>query len=535
MTDARPSFLLLWGSVARALRGGPRGSLRAIALGTLAMIGAGALAAPASGAGPEASLGDTRLEARLETKAVEGGVDFVIELRNTGDRPEAMPALRLRGLGLAGRVWWSDWQHEGARRAVLGGPAHFGYPHGPKGHYAPVAMFGDGERSVGVSYLYNALEDRHDVRGSLERDGEGWVFTLRFASGGAGEHERVRYAGRIAPGESRRRTVAVRYGDPGASARELVGPYAEYYAGAHGPVAYERDARPVRGLAVARVGLTSEENPYGFEEPERPDLHGFGRWNRRLREVATRWERVMLWAPTGVYRENKKLNYPFRFTTFWLDGDRYGHAMGDAPARLSEAARGTGIELGLWWGRSCQIMEGWDREETTPLRPSRAADRERAFAELDLAVQAGATMIGLDAFPGSGGLAVWDAEPWLRELWARHPGVRFVTEKQKPDVLHRLAPTYFFAYDHEGGAARSAEAASFLTRRHALADLLNPGHESWAGMNFTLLKTRLGRDLETYDRQKELIRMMELGYTPVVLGGDFDPGALAEGLSRDSR
>ena len=85
---------------------------------------------------------------------------------------------------------------------------------------------------------------------------------------------------------------------------------------------------------------------------------------------------MLLWAPTGLYGRNRNLNFPFLFTSHWLAA---GHAMGDASEVLREVPP-DGAELGLWWGRSAQVMRGWDSGEVSKLDPANAEHVEAAFA-----------------------------------------------------------------------------------------------------------------------------------------------------------
>lgn len=467
-------------------------------------------------------------EVRIDRRAVEGGVDFVVTWHNPTRAPAVMGGVTLSGLGVTGTPWWADFHNDGARAPVKKRVSYFTYPHGPNGHYSPLAAFGDGAVSWAVMYLYNPLEDRHDIRGRLKKMPAGeYVFELGFSS--APNAAPMRYPGRLGAGASRTRTLAVRWAGAGAPVAHLVDPYREYYARVHGTTAYVGDHRPVRALAVARVGLLADDNPFGFEKPFRPDVNGWGSWRRYIERVATRWRRVMLWAPTGVYRENRKLNYPYQFTSFWGEGDRWGHRLGDAPQQLAAAVASTGIELGLWWGRSAQIMDGWDTPRFTPFDPKNPEHRARAFKEMDGAVAAGATMVGLDAFTNSGSMPLWEGYGWLLALQERYPGVTFITEKQKPDFIHRIAPTYFFAYNRAAKNVTSIHDAAFLTQRHTLADLLNPGHESWAGVEFTQLRRHLGVKMTPEIRLGEIRRLLDLGYVPVVFGGEVNPGAMAGG------
>ena len=106
---------------------------------------------------------------RIEPRPVDGGVDFVVTWHNPTRAPAVMGDLTLTGLGVTGTPWWSDFHNDGARAPVKKRVTYYTYPHGPNGHYSPLAAFGDDASAWAVMYLYNPLEDRHDIRGRLKR------------------------------------------------------------------------------------------------------------------------------------------------------------------------------------------------------------------------------------------------------------------------------------------------------------------------------------------------------------------------------
>jgi hypothetical protein len=122
----------------------------------------------------------------------------------------------------------------------------------------------------------------------------------------------------------------------------------------------------------------------------------------------------------------------------------------------------------------------FDTLPSLPLDIRSPEQRQSAFAELKLATQSGATLIGLDAFSTTY-LPAWDLVTWLSELQKMAPDVTFCTEGLAPDFLHRLAPTWLDMYS---ATPKRFGSNVRIRGRFLLADFLLPGHETWAGMLF---------------------------------------------------
>jgi len=222
-------------------------------------------------------------------------------------------------------------------------------------------------------------------------------------------------------------------------------PYKDYFRSLYGGVQYKNDKRPIKGYSLADSIAISDKCPYGFSQPTyRPDLYGFGPISKYIVDKSnnTQYERVMVWQPTGLYKNNHNLNFAFKFTSHWLEGDTnlfshsYGHKMGDAVDSLKKIAT-PNRQLGFWWGRAGHLMVDWDTSHYERLNPYNPAHVNIGYKELDLAVKAGATLIGLDNYytqiPG------WDAYVWMKMMRARAPKVQFLTEKWSFDVLLTVA------------------------------------------------------------------------------------------------
>ena len=120
--------------------------------------------------------------------------------------------------------------------------------------------------------------------------------------------------------------------------------------------------------------------------------------------------------------------------------------------------------------------------------------------------------MGLDAFSHRH-LPVWDSYRWLQRMQQRQPSMNFVTEGCGADVMHTLAPTWLDAYPANARVNRQRYP---LSRSHALADWLLPGHEIWAGMLFNRRAEAEGREVPLPTMRDEIRRIADLGYVPVI-------------------
>jgi len=349
-----------------------------------------------------------------------GGFDVEYTFTNRGSRPMPLGALTLYGLDLGRDFVWREMSKGGVATEVSGRGAserrHFSY--GDKGvdSYSPAVVVETERHAVGISLLYPIMEYEHGVRGMLWGRSDGkWNLRWRLSNlGNEGRHASMRREAMLAPGETRTYTLAVRAA-PRSRWIDTLEPYKEFFRETYGEVAYERDPRPVRGITLAGEGKLSSRNPYGFRQEEyRPDEHGFGPLLHWVSENFMLGPRVMIWQPTGLYLNHRDANFPFKFASFWLEGDAYGHRMGDALVEFPRFKARENIDLGFWWGRASGVVRRWDSGRIEPLDPDDPEHVELAFHELDTAARAGADFIGLDAF-GSG-----DDPP----LWTRCGGSR---------------------------------------------------------------------------------------------------------------
>lgn len=469
---------------------------------------------------------------QIEVRNQPSGYDVVYTFRNEKAFARPAGALNVGVLTLGQNIKTQNFRVEGktvdiqATRPVPVQPWCY-----PGYLYSPVAVLRNGQYAVGVSLHYPILEYKHDVglritsptgAASIGEGGRGWNVQFRLNNFG----DEADYFGSVIndrfmnPGEQRTYVVSVRVTKtPNEWIRTLL-PYRSYFEYLYGGVHYTRDSRPIRGVSVAGQWLATSSNPMGFAEPPvRPDVHGWGPWASRLKNMKATTERVMMWAPSGVFRVNRNLNYPFRFTSRWTEVPR----MNDAMAQLKTVPE-AGVELGLWWGRSSQVMRSWDTNRIEWLDPDNPEHVQIAFRELDLAVQAGATLIGLDYyFPGRE-TPLWKLYSWMQMMQQRAPGVKFITEARNCDVMHSIAPTLFDVYP-TAEEVRAGEAPVRITEPFYLADFLLPGHETWGALAFDRVRDRRGTPMSATEQRAEMTRASAAGYSIVA----FNMEQLASG------
>ncbi len=449
----------------------------------------------------------------------DGGFDVVYTFENRTSSPAPLGRLALGGIRMGNKVKLRDFRYDGKPGEIdNGGRPYFlgGYVY-PHDVYSPVVVCSNDQYQVGVSLQYPVMDYKHEVFIRLEtpgghfmRDGANWQVLMDLnplQTVGA----RYSQAGDLRPGERRTYTMSVRITGSAQDWVQTLQPYKEYFASKYGGVRYQRDLRPVSAVPLAQAHQLSPSNPYGFDIAAlRPDLRGFGPWADELLRVNQRgWSRIMLWAPTGLYRQNLDNNYPFQFTSFWMQGAQHNHRMGDAPTQLRRVANTPGITFGLWWGRAAQVMTSWDTPDAVLLNPDNPAHVAAAQRELDLALQAGVKEIGLDTLTL---MYAWDAYRWLGMLRERAPGVKFVVEPACPDFLHTLGARFV-----QGNRPQN-ERQFTLEESQRIADFLLPGHETWAFVRSDYLRGIRGPGTmpTPADVEQEALRFASMGYTPCV-------------------
>lgn len=472
------------------------------------------------------------LEPLVTIQPVADGFDAVFTFENNRGIPMPLGALAFTGLNLSDGFQWRDFNRDGGLEPVDRSDPRasfrFGYPHRPNGHYAPVAVMETDDHVIGFSLLYPVLEFRHEIVATLarERGDDGWKMVWKLSNfGSEGDRAAMSYEATLRPGERRSYTVAVRITTNHERWIETLEPYQRFFRSTYGGVTYPRDPRPVKAVSFAGEGNLSNRNPYGFRQEDlRPDLYGWGPILEWLETRFTLAPRMMFWQPTGLQRRHPENNFPFKFASFWLEGSQHGHRMGDAPQQFRDFARRTGVEVAFWWGQSTRVTSRWDVAGYENLDPNNPQHVALGFREIDAAASAGAKTIGLDAFGDNSETPAWELVRWIQMLRERHPDITFVTEKHKPDILHRLGPTFFQAYNKGIEAPRTVADMRLIDEPYYLADFLLPGHETWLSLRTDLLERVPGFRVTDHFVHNEYQRAMELGYVPVFYAG-IDPDA----------
>lgn len=433
---------------------------------------------------------DTPAQATVRMTPVADGADLSVELRNTTNRPIALGSIAFGGLQMAANLTYVRFRHD-VEEQTLVNHADMAIGQWPNDLYSPVQVVRDSNYIVGLQLMHDAIGYNHPVR--VITIGENWQgrghpqWTMAFE-----------LLGQLAPGQTRTYNVALRVTRPDQNFLNTLVPYRDFFQRTYGQVRYTRDPRPVMGLPIAFTEFSNASNPRGFAGSTfRPDQNGWGPWVNRVQDYLrrTNFKRAVMWCPSGVYANNNVNNFPFKFMTGINDLPRAA-ATFDQFRSLSA----NGVDFGFWWGHSTWIHRQWDPRTREELDPNNPDHVRLANAELDMAVRAGAKLIGLDAYtiskPG-------DAFRWLEMMQRRAPGVRFVTEQSASDLLHVLAPTFTEQHLVQGP--------------HVLADFLVPGHETWVAI--TTWPTAPGQRSATQaDRDRELNRITGFGYVPVHYG-----------------
>jgi hypothetical protein len=451
-----------------------------------------------------------------------GGFDVIYTFVNDTNEPLPLGSVRLGVITLGENIRLHNFKLDGQEEpADFDGNPTPGVWSYPLKLYSPIGVIKNDDYAIGVSLLYPVLQYKHEAawrlwspggaNGSGE-GGRGWAMEFKFSNfGWENENSMLSYPGVIPPGEERVYTMCVRVTrNPDDWMRTLL-PYRDYFRSQYGEVQYQRDPTPVRQLIAAGSWATTDENPLGMvQEDRRPDIHGWGPWADYLREVGTSWRRAVVWKPSGVFRENISLNFPFQFTSNWMNP---AYNMDNAVQKLSTVPSDN-FQFGLWWGRAAQVMYQWDTPHYEGLNPNDPEHVQRGFAELDLAGAAGATIVGLDQFSHLH-TAPWKLIKWLELMQERQPQIKFVTEARRPDIFHVMAPTYikgFLDAEHVDSLEELYQVNSPLY----LADFLLPGHETWVAVEVNLLEAYYGRPPTLDEAVVEIQRFASMGYVPLI-------------------
>jgi hypothetical protein len=467
--------------------------------------------------------GGTSLAPTVEFQAQPSGFDAIYTFVNDGKTERTLGALNAGIFTLGHQITYPDLK---TICQPLSADFNQGYKsqqaHYPETVYSPAWVIENQGYAVGVSLQYPILDYRHDVRLVLSapegrfaegEGGRGWRLEFLLSNlGNETEDNKLLNPGVIAAGQSRTYVISVRVTrKPEEWVRTLL-PYRNWFRSAYGSVEYVRDPRPIQGRNFSTPGLCSDSNPFGYGD-SRPDLNGWGEIVSRLMEGNSGYGTQLFWTTSGSYRQNAENNMPFQFTTNWKATPALATATDPKVGFPRIPASGQG--LGLWWGRSVQVADRWEDPTLEPLDPDNKAHRAAAFAEMDLAVKAGATTIGLDTFCAKH-TPVWDLVRWVDDLKARYPGVRFCAEPITCDLVHRKIATYYRG-NRDRTRPQSPDQIDGYTNPHYLADFLLPGHETWGAYRWAMYQEWFNIDVSPADKEKMLAKIASLGYVPLCL------------------
>jgi len=459
----------------------------------------------------------------MEVQFQPSGYDIIYTFANPLPQPAPMGELRLGILTLGTEIQARDFQEtsELVDKSSSDGVKVLIYPF----HiYSPVAVLQNDDYVVGVSLQYPVLEYRHEARLAVRSPGgkyakglggQGWGVEFRLSTIGdkPPEETKLYHPGFVPPGEERTYVVSVRVEKNTDEWIRTLVPYRNYFLSMYGGVDYERDPRPIVGWPLSSAGKTTSYNPKGWNKTNdyHPEKEGYELWAEHFKSMKG-WPRTMVWAPTGLYKNNQQNNFPPQFTSPWLESPEMMTALDPNVGLASIPA--SGKELGLWWGRSAQIADKWDDPVLEDFDPENPVHFERALLEIDLAASAGATLIGLDAFV-HGRMPTWKQYDWIHFLKDRHPQIQFVAEPMTTDIIHNSIATQLRAHEKQKSKAQTPEDVYRLKHPHYLADFLNPGHETLAKFRYGELQQWFGVDVTQEMVEQDVASLAAMGYVPI--------------------
>lgn len=482
--------------------------------------------------GPDGRSAAAKLRPHIEFEARPDGYNVVYTFVNTTGKRASIGEFYVPGIRFGSLIGTRDFKVDGKAATINHNNGNYagGGLWYPETMYAPVAVVSQDGYTIGASLHYPILEYKHRVFVRVESPGgqfiypnRNWQILFRLNPSNPNEGG-YSPEGEIAPGETRRYVLAVRVlkhaeGQHQNEWLRTLEPYRRYFKRMYGDVKYERDPRPVLGVAIANGAHLAPDNRMGFSPYQRfrADKYGFGPWVELLNQYrASGYERAMIWAPSGLFYKHRESNYPFQFTSRWKALPEMRRSV-----RELQQLAATGYDLGLWWGRSAQVMTSWDTDQMTRLNPQNNTHRRLAFEELDGAAAAGAKLVGLDTFTF---LPIWEGYPWLVEMQSRRPQIKFVIEPVACDIYHTLAASYTL------GTTSQSERPAQVTSPHLLADFLNPGHETWSVIHAGHIREQMGLpytgDVTPDQLQREVSKISTMGYVPVPFASAPLPGPI---------
>ncbi len=465
---------------------------------------------------------DPRVKTTITLHEQPAGADIVFTFTNTGDTPLPVGMLRLGVITLGPNISYLDTKYMQdfvpSDVSTFVGQA-WGYPDYA---YSPVWVLTSPTCALGVSLQYPILEYRHDTtlwmdnpRGEFltGEGGRGWSVNFGLSDTGGESQQRVHRPASLPPGVSRTYVMSVRVTKNPAEWLRTLLPYRNYFRSIYGGVTYDRRTAPIMSMGLSDKSLCTTENPRGWATEFRPDIYGWTKVVQYLKQYLPGWPSIMFWTPSGYYMNHKSGNYPPQICTPWLETTTLSTAFD--PVNGLPSLLKSGKELGIWWGRSCQVSPGgWDPPYLEDFDPDRPDHLNGKIQELDLAVKAGVRVIGLDTFD-SHYTPMWKLYDWMRFMRLRYPDVHFMMEPRPCDVLHTIAPCVLNGWNDRTPPVTTEDLYAI---KHPLwlADFLLPGHETWAVYRYTEWVQYYGIWPDPARVIADMKRHADMGFTPIM-------------------
>ncbi len=469
---------------------------------------------------------DPAIKAEVALQEQPAGGDLIFRFTNTASVPKRLGLINLGIATLGRKISYWDFRDVPRKRAVDAQSFAAQWADYPDELYSPVFVLEGDTYTLGVSLLYPVMSYKHDVRLSISspggkqvsgEGGRGWLARFQLGSLGDAAANSLVHDAVLRPGETRTYIVCVRAMQSGQGWQRTLVPYRNFFREFYGVVKYKRRPEAMQGFEAAAESWMEPANPRGWNPAFRPDERGWSGLVKHLRDA--RAGGMILRGQTGVAPSNPA---PFQMATPWAKQAGYAELLDRTQGLPSFPALGT--ELGLWWGRSCQVSQTFEGVDWEALEPSYTDHVQASLAEMDAAVRAGATTIILGDFRHAV-TPIWTQYPWLRTLQNRYPKVRFVLEPSACDILHVVAPTMVRATLDQ--KATSPEAQLLVDSPNYLADLLVPGHETWASHSYSRYADYFGAPAEADMVARDSSRIADAGYVPLIWWDRAMPGRVA--------
>lgn len=469
---------------------------------------------------------DPAIKAEVALQEQPAGGDLIFRFSNTASEPKRLGVINI-GIATIGRkISYWDFRDVPRKRAVDGQSFSAQWADYPDELYSPVFVLEGDKYTLGVSLLYPVMAYKHDVRLSISspggkqvsgEGGRGWLARFQLGSIGDAAATSLAHDAELKPGETRTYVVCVRAMPTGQGWQRTLVPYRNFFRELYGVVKYKRRPEAMQGFHAAAESWLEPSNPRGWNPQFRPDERGWSGLVKHLREIKAGG--MVLRGQTGVAPSNPA---PFQMATPWSRQPGF--------AELIDRERGlpslppTGTELALWWGRSCQVSTTFDGQEWEAFEPSYTDHVQASLAEMDAAARAGASSVILGDFRHAI-TPIWTQYSWLRTLQNRYPKTRFVIEPSACDILHVVAPSMVRATLDQ--KATSPEAQLLIDSPHYLADLLVPGHETWASHSYAHYADYFGTPADAESVARDSARIADAGYVPLIWWDGAIPGRVA--------